>query len=79
MALHERDAAVPRERHAQHSSAWRQQRATPADWDEEDDGTQLPLASVLHAPRLATRGLLMSLQMLLTLTTSESLVHSWGT
>jgi len=49
----------------------------PDDWDDESSDTQGTLPSVLHAPRLGTRGLLLSLQMLVSETAAGDLRGSW--
>ena len=50
----------------------------PDDWDEDTDdpGKTLPVA--LHAPRLGARGLLLSLQMLVSLTADGQIRNSWN-
>jgi hypothetical protein len=50
----------------------------PDDWDENIEGAGRTLPVVLHAPRLGARGLLLSLQMLVSLTTDGKVHNSWN-
>ncbi|MFB4293444.1 hypothetical protein ACBI99_37805 [Nonomuraea sp. ATR24] len=52
----------------------------PEDWSEEpiEGQDRLALPYVLHAPRVATRGLLLSLQMLVTQIATENSTENWS-